>query len=90
VVTARTSGIWTDVKSKGNPTSGRLTGVGTNQIYWGIIANQAKKQSSYRFEGIPAVEVPLDGTEFLLGTFTHFNFTITNAYSIREVTLPLT
>ena len=90
MVTARTSGIWTDVKSKGNPSVGKLTGVGTNFISWGVIANRANKQSAYRFEGVPAVEVPLDGTEFLLGTFTHFNFTITNQYSIREVTLPLT
>lgn len=73
--TVSTSGIWTNVDPAN--TVG-LTGVGTNQISWGTPANSQNAKSSYVFTGVTNASVPIPppSINFLLGTFTHNNFTI--------------
>lgn len=73
--TVTTSGIWQNVDPANTV---NLTGVGTNQISWGTPANPANAQSSYVFAGVTSQNVPIPppSVNFLLGTFTHNNFTI--------------
>lgn len=70
MTTAITSGIWTGI----NASPPGLSGVSSQHIRWGVPAGGAG-QSGYIFTG-RSVEVPLDGTTFVLGTFTHQNFPI--------------
>jgi hypothetical protein len=65
-----TSGIWTAV----NPTISPLSGLGTSATRWGTPAGMGRT-SGYRFDGRTAPLV-LDGSEFILGVFTHENFPI--------------
>lgn len=80
-------GKWTSVNG-----TNTASGVGTNEIRWGIPANE--DQSGYRFDGFapPAFNVNI-GEIFSLGDFTHFNEPI-RRYSITgarlETTLDLT
>jgi len=94
MATVRTFGIWTDVTGKGNESTGNLHGVGTNQINWGIPnlpKNPEGKQSAYRFDGVESVPLPLNGTDFLLGTFNRFNYSIIlRSFSIVSAKLNLT
>ena len=94
MATVRTFGIWTDVTGKGNESAGNLNGVGTNQINWGIPnlpKNPEGKQSAYRFDGVESVPLPLKGTDFLLGTFNRFNYSITlRSFSLISANLNLT
>jgi hypothetical protein len=90
-ITAKTYGIWTVVNPANTP---QLNGVNTKKIQWGQPANDAGypiqgPQSGYLFEGVDSSNIPLDGTDFLLGTFTHFNFVI-QPPSITSATLKLT
>lgn len=80
--TVVTSGVWTDII----PTPLGLEGSGTPHLRWGEPVGSDRK-SGYRFEGRPAAEVPLDGTEFTLGTFTHENFPITGMDEYSTVRL---
>lgn len=68
-----TSGTWTSVTLADPDPSGTLSGVGTSQVEWGVEAGNGK--SGYNFTGL-TVDAPLDGSSFLLGTFTHNNFPI--------------
>ncbi|MFE7313560.1 choice-of-anchor K domain-containing protein [Streptomyces sp. NPDC057555] len=63
--TITTSGTWPTITM--DPSAGRVTGLNTNYIKWG-----GSSGSGYEFNGHP-VEAKLDGTEFVLGTFTHHN-----------------
>ncbi|MVO88486.1 lamin tail domain-containing protein [Streptomyces sp. p1417] len=65
--TIQTSGTWTAV----HPAPAGVTGLDTSHVQWG----KGEKKSGYRFEG-GSTEAKLDGTEFVLGTFTHDNFPI--------------
>ncbi|MBP0015369.1 MAG: PEP-CTERM sorting domain-containing protein [Roseofilum sp. SBFL] len=81
-----TSGTWTNVLATD---SGSITGAGTNQLSWGTPASgSGSGQSGYRFTGVTDnIEVSdLVGSDFLVGTFTHFNFPITGT-SLDEATL---
>ncbi len=69
MATAVTSGVWPSMTA--SPPG--LNGLGTSNVKWGVPAGGG--QSGYRFAG-SSVEVLLDGTEFVLGTFTHDNFPI--------------
>ncbi|MBE7382091.1 MAG: choice-of-anchor K domain-containing protein [Leptolyngbya sp. SIO1E4] len=92
-VTASTSGIWTSVKDKGNAAKSRLSGIDTSQVNWGVPYppdNPQNRQSAYRFDGLTQAVLTLDGEDCLLGTFTHFNYTITGDYSISAAVLKLT
>jgi hypothetical protein len=51
-----------------------LGGLGTSNVRWGVPAGGAG-QSGYRFAG-STTDVLTDGTEFVLGTFTHDNFPV--------------
>ena len=70
---AITTGVWIDVSAP----LPRLNGLGTEHVSWGRPASRSGKQSGYRFTG-RRVPVALDGSEFILGTFTHNNFVIWN------------
>ncbi|MFE1744049.1 THxN family PEP-CTERM protein [Coleofasciculus sp. H7-2] len=88
----KTSGIWANVTGEANASAGNLNGVGTNQIIWGtpyLPKNPEGKQSAYRFDGVDSKPLPLDGTDFLLGTFTHVNYRIQGS-SILSANLKLT
>ena len=69
MATAVTSGVWPSMTA--SPPG--LNGLGTSNVKWGVPAGGG--QSGYRFAG-GSVEVLADGTEFVLGTFTHDNFPI--------------
>jgi hypothetical protein len=69
MATAVTSGVWPSMTAS-PPGRG---GLGTSNVRWGVPAGGG--QSGYRFAG-SSVEVLLDGTEFVLGTFTHDNFPV--------------
>jgi len=70
MTTAVTSGVWSGI----NASPPGLAGLNTQHVRWGVPAGGAG-QSGYVFTG-RTVEVPLDGTTFVLGTFTHQNFPI--------------
>jgi len=70
MTTAVTSGIWSGI----NASPPGLAGLNSQHVRWGVPAGGAG-QSGYVFTG-RTVEVPLDGTTFVLGTFTHQNFPI--------------
>lgn len=85
------SGDWTNVA--GNPSAGPfffdLDGLpGNERIEYGAPFNPSPTAgpSAYIFEGLEPGEATLDGEEFLLGIFTHENFTI-SAPSILGATL---
>ncbi len=69
MATATTSGVWPSI----NASLPGLNGLGTSNVKWGVPAGGG--QSGYRFTGA-TVEVLTDGTEFVLGTFTHDNFPV--------------
>ncbi|MDY7022573.1 MAG: choice-of-anchor K domain-containing protein [Cyanobacteriota bacterium] len=92
-VKANTSGVWVSVKDKGDQAKGRKSGINTNQVNWGTPYTQdnpQNRQSAYRFDGLTPAVLTLDGKDCLLGTFTHFNYTITSEYSISQAILKLT
>lgn len=70
MATAVTSGVWPSMTA--SPPG--LGGLGTSNVRWGVPAGGAG-QSGYRFTG-RTTEVLTDGTEFVLGTFTHDNFPV--------------
>ena len=82
MTTAITSGLWTGI----NASPPGLTGVSSQHVRWGVPAGGAG-QSGYVFTG-RSVEVPLDGTTFVLGTFTHQNYPI-YGYLPREFDVSL-
>jgi hypothetical protein len=69
MATAVTSGVWPNITAS----LPGLNGLGTSNVKWGVPAGGG--QSGYRFAGA-TVEVLTDGTEFVLGTFTHDNFPV--------------
>ncbi|EAW39242.1 choice-of-anchor K domain-containing protein [Lyngbya sp. PCC 8106] len=92
-VKANTSGVWISVKDKGDKAKSNLTGINTNQVNWGTPYkpdNPQERQSAYQFDGLTPATLTLDGKDCLLGTFTHFNYTITGDYSISQAILKLT
>lgn len=81
MTTVSTTGTWTGVSA--NLPS--LSGVSTQHVGWGIPflpQNPQNKQSGYRFEG-RTVPAALDGSEFVLGTFTHDNFVTQGGYQLE-------
>ncbi|MDT0310423.1 lamin tail domain-containing protein [Streptomyces sp. DSM 44917] len=68
-----TKGVWTRVSVDAT----MFTGLNTNYLRWGDQPEGSR--SGYLFRG-GKKEAKLDGTEFVLGTFTHYNFPITLAY----------
>lgn len=76
MATVTTSGTWTSV----NKSLPQTQGINSKSLSWGVPysyrkdVNPGKKQSGYSFEGVSGAQVPTDGTEFKLGTFTHHNF----------------
>jgi hypothetical protein len=69
MATAVTSGVWPSISAS----LPGLNGLGTSNVKWGVPAGGG--QSGYRFAG-RTTEVLTDGTEFVLGTFTHDNFPV--------------
>jgi hypothetical protein len=69
MATAVTSGVWPSISAS----LPGLNGLGTSNVKWGVPAGGG--QSGYRFAG-STVEVLTDGSEFVLGTFTHDNFPV--------------
>ncbi|XVS61715.1 choice-of-anchor K domain-containing protein [Actinosynnema sp. CA-299493] len=66
-----TSGAWTRV----DPDEvSHFSGLGTGEVSWGTPVGGGK--SGYSFEG-HVTQLKLDGSDFLLGTFTHHNQVIT-------------
>lgn len=70
------SGLWTAFT--GNP--GFSTGLNTDQLGWGPAFPSGSTAiddiSSYVFEGIVGGMASVDGSNFVIGDFTHNNFTI--------------
>jgi len=93
-----TSGIWTATMPPQVGSPDTLTGIGTNEIRWGIAEPNGQK-SGYRFLGLgptgahPAAEfADLDAllaAQFDVGDFTHINFPITGG-SITQASLQMT
>jgi hypothetical protein len=69
MATAVTSGVWPSISAS----LPGLNGLGTSNVKWGVPAGGG--QSGYRFTG-RSTEVLTDGSEFVLGTFTHDNFPV--------------
>jgi len=69
MATAVTSGVWPSISAS----LPGLNGLGTSNVKWGVPAGGG--QSGYRFTG-HTTEVLTDGSEFVLGTFTHDNFPV--------------
>ncbi|MGK5532645.1 choice-of-anchor K domain-containing protein [Streptomyces sp. URMC 129] len=68
MATVTTTGTWLPPRANASQFS-----VNGEDIKWGAVADSVK--SGYTFHGGP-VPVRVDGTEFVLGTFTHHNFPI--------------
>jgi hypothetical protein len=77
-------GTWGSVVASGS--DALTSGVGTSQLKWGRPA--AGKKSGYGFAGLSTKNLDV-GSEFLLGTFTHFNSPIASGTSIKETTMSL-
>lgn len=87
------SGVWQNIVGSPEPVfSQNLNGAGTNFISWGVTTGSFG-QSGYQFVGNapPTISsIPLD-TPFALGTFTHYNFPITQTGgSLTSADLALT
>ncbi len=80
MTTATTSGVWKSI----NKRLPRRKGINTSQVSWGVAADRSRRQSGYRFVG-STTPIPLDGQEFVLGTFTHNNFVIRSFRNLRFV-----
>ncbi|MDJ0677763.1 MAG: THxN family PEP-CTERM protein [Calothrix sp. MO_167.B42] len=80
-----TSGTWTSADTKSG-SQNAVSGLGTNEISWGTPTID-DKQSSYLFEGVDT-SLGLDGENYLLGTFTHKNYPITDD-TLTEANLAL-
>lgn len=79
--TVTTTGTWPSMTA--SPPN--LEGLNTGNVRWGIPAGSGK--SGYVFTG-KATDVVTDGTEFVIGTFTHQNFPIqSNGVNQFEVDL---
>lgn len=90
-VLVSTSGVWSSVEEDDGAVADIL-GLGTNNVTWGepFPAGATTPSSGYVFDGIaPPVDVPTDGSVFMLGEFTHDNFPIFLP-SITGATLELT
>jgi hypothetical protein len=86
-LTIGSSGSWLTAREE--VTGGSyLQGIGTNQISWGISYYQGC-QSAYRFDGVSSASVGLNGSAFMLGSFTHFNYPILGP-SIASANLAVT
>ncbi|MEZ4449956.1 MAG: choice-of-anchor K domain-containing protein [Nannocystaceae bacterium] len=77
MATVTTSGVWTSVTAA----IAQLRGLQSNILSWGVPYpygnyNPLRKQSSYTFDGVAGAVIPVDGSEFKLGTFTHNNFNL--------------
>lgn len=82
-------GVWTGLK----PNNGRndLNGLGTSTVRWGKPfkgVGGTGEQSGYNFTGSASGKFN-DGVDFELGTFTHFNRTISKGTSITGASLGL-
>lgn len=79
-------GVWSNVDGGWN-----LTGVGTNEIRWGITEGD---KSGYLFEGLgygfDVSDAAMPTGDFRLGTFTHFNQPIQSGSSITGARLTIT
>lgn len=79
--TVTTAGTWPSMTA--NPPN--LEGLNTGNVRWGVPAGSGK--SGYVFTG-STTDVVTDGTEFVIGTFTHQNFPIqSNGVNRFEVDL---
>jgi len=82
--TVTTTGTWPSMTA--NPPN--LEGLSTSNVRWGVPAESGK--SGYVFAG-KTTDVVTDGTEFVIGTFTHQNFPIqSNGVNQFEVDLSVT
>lgn len=67
-----------------------ITGLDTPSIKWGTPANTANEKSGYDWSPIPVTGIAdLTSTPFVIGRFTHNNFTIGAFQSPSSVTLSL-
>jgi hypothetical protein len=83
------TGSWTGLQPTTGPTN--VNGIGTNTVRWGTPfkgPGGTGEQSGYNFTGT-ALGAYESGTEFDLGTFTHFNKTIYKGTSITGANLGL-
>ena len=79
--TVTTTGTWPSMSA----TPPNVEGLNTSNVRWGIPAGSGK--SGYVFTG-KTTDVVTDGTEFVIGTFTHQNFPIqSNGVNQFEVDL---
>ena len=79
------NGTWTGATAEGK--GSKVTGLNTNRISWGE-ARSSNGQSGYGFVGSD-VSFFETGTEFQIGTFTHYNRPITTGTSITGANLGL-
>ncbi len=83
-----TSGEWVNLQQLDGAVDNE-SGLGTNEVRWGFpYPGPGGESSGYRFDGVD-IDVPIDGTIFALGDFTHLNFPIFLP-SITGATLDLT
>ena len=78
-------GVWTNVQGPADQSS--FIGVDTNRLTWGTAAET--QTSSYEFEG-GNNSVEVDGSAFVLGTFTHHNYPIISPFTRFSVDLKIT
>ncbi|MDB9377527.1 THxN family PEP-CTERM protein, partial [Nodularia sphaerocarpa] len=80
------TGSWTNPIGGG----GTVNGVGTNEIRWGTPALFASEQSGFKFDGAapPSASISTENN-FLLGTFTHFNFPVNGGANAVDLDVSL-
>ena len=83
------SASWTDVVGgETNTGDSTVTGIGTQEVRWGMPAVNGGTKSGYRFDGFAPPELNASvGEAFAIGEFTHFNQPV--VYSITAATLNL-
>jgi hypothetical protein len=77
------SGSWTGTVGGSN-----IVGIGTNEVRWGVPANNSGLQSGLGFNGVGSTNIELNEI-FSVGTLTHFNNVVSTAASAADLQLNL-
>lgn len=84
-------GAWISATPANSTAAGTVNGLGTSTVSWGIPFYSGGGQSAYGFVATtPPPTTLTEGTSFILGTFTHYNYVIQSGTSIVNAVLELT
>lgn len=84
-------GSWIQATPVNSSAAGTISGLGTSTVSWGIPFTSRDSKSAYGFVATtPPAATLSEGSSFVLGTFTHYNYVIQSGTSIVNAVLQLT